>query len=1489
MNIDYTSYNQLITLFTSHFETLDQRRTLVGGAFFGTDVLAKVQLEGTPNEFTTRTVQMLIQHGDVVPSTPAIIRLMQQLRGTLGVDKQAEIDALMEQIREELSSPAPGHSSGRRIFISYARADDEPFVERLYHDLKNEFDVWWDRVSMPNRGLTFLQEIREAIDWSDRLVLVAGPKAFESDYVRDEWQYAYQTYKGINIILRLGNYEDLPEQLGGFDAPDFRSDDDYSERLHTLKRQLAEPVAPRGEHHGVPALPPHFLSRPEALDMLRNLVIADVDKPTLISAEKRTTAVEGMGGIGKSVLAAAFAHDRKVRFAFPDGIVWLTAGHKPSMYELYRAIGVALGDELSNYPDETTARQNAQKALADKKCLLILDDVWELTVGRAFRDLISGTLARLLITTRNLQINDVLDANEYRLKLIDKSQAADYLRSWVGDDPDLETIAEKLGYLFLALKLAGARMKKDGLSGADYLRTFDRVSKMKIDRQASDREDSLEASIALSVEAAFPDAEDEKLLYHTFGIFPEDTPIPQQTILQLWQHLRPNVDGFDLLETFNVLVDLALVERNLDDRTVTLHDLLHSYTHEKLGKSHTQIHLEFLRSYHEHSIQSWQEMNDDNYIYDHIVYHLLAAQKIQKTLLLFMDDAWMLFRVKSNGYRYDKYISDIDYTLRYLRNNVRKGSNIKLNRNNLIWAFRLALIRTIINEISTTYIPEVVEKAIEFDLPNWDKDRVLSIANRVTNPVARSRLLMKTLKHSPLQANTREQLESDFLSIFFEIRNGKERLKILHESKSHLSQISLTKLSFELLQTNDTKDMPHSSSFEQVIADIETLSVVCEKIEDQNIKKRLIKRALSLTYTLPVRKSTLWQPRSEYPRAQALVHLVPILSRQRLSELMHQAQSEADPVAQVSTILTILLYRGDEFDKTYHINLALRTIAKIDDNNNDIMALFLVAELVDEKQSSMILRQVYKTINKMDLSDNKIALQAMLAEKLSSHNRDKVIYNVVLEVCKLDDINFDKMLRLFVSQLFGKNLSVIVERVKHIEDNQLRAICWGTILGKLDGHQHKHAFESAFNYALSIEDDYYRGSSLTYLMSNAHPIERKKILNSILEIDMDEARLKAIAIVADTLTQDEVLLVLSETSYSPNSPTLTISQVNLEHHSSGRNPCELYVEAARAEKKGYYVQQILGLIDAECKSDLVQEAVYTAKKIKNQHLRNYTLRHLDSILKEQEVRLLSADASYEYILQEIGLDDHNISSEPFRWVGSNLSQHHIDDLLERISKIHVLYQIPYIVTMLPNMVERQLAICIDAVSKVEVDGNREEQYVLWFWEEVCIYISSPRLIKAVWRELEHIRENDLAVFLHCRYMLLSKTKTKHTQFIDYMLSTDVMEKLDDSQKQFIISLVCEELEPHQIENAFRSTKMIQSLLDRAITMSDLVPYSDDHEAFFELSVSILDYFIEMSSEMPKTILKISRYDNFFNSDCFGQETAREMLKATQEIRNWGWL
>ena len=50
------------------------------------------------------------------------------------------------------------------LFLSYARADDEPFVRKLRTDLTARgYRVWFDKADMPNRGVQFPREIAIAV------------------------------------------------------------------------------------------------------------------------------------------------------------------------------------------------------------------------------------------------------------------------------------------------------------------------------------------------------------------------------------------------------------------------------------------------------------------------------------------------------------------------------------------------------------------------------------------------------------------------------------------------------------------------------------------------------------------------------------------------------------------------------------------------------------------------------------------------------------------------------------------------------------------------------------------------------------------------------------------------------------------------------------------------------------------------------------------------------------------------------------------------------------------------------------------------------------------------------------------------------------------------------------------------------------------------------------------------------------------------------
>ena len=183
------------------------------------------------------------------------------------------------------------------LFLSYARGDDEPFVKQLYTDLTiRGYAVWWDRVSMPNRGLTFLQEIRDAVEAADRLIAVIGPQAVASDYVRAEWQHALWFAKGVVPVLRLGDYDLVPPELAKLHGPDFREARIFEEALEELSRILDEPLASLGALLSeVPSLLPHFLPRLEELERVRDQFLADVQRPTVITSAGQVTGLLGHG------------------------------------------------------------------------------------------------------------------------------------------------------------------------------------------------------------------------------------------------------------------------------------------------------------------------------------------------------------------------------------------------------------------------------------------------------------------------------------------------------------------------------------------------------------------------------------------------------------------------------------------------------------------------------------------------------------------------------------------------------------------------------------------------------------------------------------------------------------------------------------------------------------------------------------------------------------------------------------------------------------------------------------------------------------------------------------------------------------------------------------------------------------------------------------------------------------------------------------------
>ena len=214
-----------------------------------------------------------------------------------------------------------------KIFISYAHRDGAGLARRLQRSLEDEgFAAWLDKQRLQG-GATWTTEIEQAIDKSRVLLALMSPGAYVSEICRAEQLRSLRKGKRlIPLLAKLGS--DIPLHLEAKQYRDFSGSEPYGAQFKLLLEDIrlgrnAIPLRAefRVTYVTAPPLPSNYVERHEVLVNLRNALFADGSGPSIALA-----ALEGMGGIGKTILAQALCHDEVVQQAYPDGIVWITAG-----------------------------------------------------------------------------------------------------------------------------------------------------------------------------------------------------------------------------------------------------------------------------------------------------------------------------------------------------------------------------------------------------------------------------------------------------------------------------------------------------------------------------------------------------------------------------------------------------------------------------------------------------------------------------------------------------------------------------------------------------------------------------------------------------------------------------------------------------------------------------------------------------------------------------------------------------------------------------------------------------------------------------------------------------------------------------------------------------------------------------------------------------------------------------------------------------------
>ena len=281
---------------------------------------------------------------------------------------------------------------------------------------------------------------------------IAGKHGAEKTVSKDSIQLLFEELKEVR---RSGEIAITPLQC--------LLEDDDAEWTSSKKPSATSNSSHSPAPNNIPYLPnPRFVGRKASLDLLHSRLCAEV--PTSV-------AIVGMGGAGKTQLAAEYGH--RFKSAYSGGIFWFVARGASWLQKSYLEAGalLSLGKEID--PSDIEKRVHQKLKERDAPTLLIYDNADENTHLRPLMQLVSESPnLSLLITTQRR------DAVQNKCFIIDLPSLTDeeaiaLLCDRESLNPDEERaaleIARITGHLPLALELVSGQLHMSPSGVCDYL------------------------------------------------------------------------------------------------------------------------------------------------------------------------------------------------------------------------------------------------------------------------------------------------------------------------------------------------------------------------------------------------------------------------------------------------------------------------------------------------------------------------------------------------------------------------------------------------------------------------------------------------------------------------------------------------------------------------------------------------------------------------------------------------------------------------------------------------------------------------------------------------------------------------------------------------------------------------------------------------------------------------------------------------------------
>ncbi len=341
----------------------------------------------------------------------------------------------------------------------------------------------------------------------------------------------------------------------------------------------------------------------------REALVTDVVE-MLLSDDHRPVVLEGMGGIGKTMLAAMIARDARVREHFKDGVLWAGLGPQGNGMQQLMKWGDALGNDLTDFNEEKRLASFQQHIETNElSLLLVIDDVWDMEAVKPLQ--CAALHCCRLFTTRNQQIAIELAGQDRTITVseLDEASAWELLEAMASDACQVDSEAaqhllQRVDGLPLAIELLGGYLREPerrlfpNMSAEALAELMDPQQRLELVTKRlgalDDKKTTLAAIIALSLEDL---PENAREAFYSLGAFaPKPEVFDREAVLA--------VTAMDS-DTLSHLLVHNLVGHAGEDQYI-LHPLVADVALTKPSTEATERHWEYYLSIVNADRENWR-------------------------------------------------------------------------------------------------------------------------------------------------------------------------------------------------------------------------------------------------------------------------------------------------------------------------------------------------------------------------------------------------------------------------------------------------------------------------------------------------------------------------------------------------------------------------------------------------------------------------------------------------------------------------------------------------------------------------------------------------------------------------------------------------------------------------------------------------------------------------------------------------------------------